>query len=93
MVAGFNYALYKYLKTIPERKNQNITRTYNQFEKSVKVAKPLRIIGTILFMALMTMWLDIVKFKYESYFSLLVMAILLSYVLLGVIFIRKASRF
>ena len=92
MAAGFNYALLKYLRTIPTESNQKSMKRFNQFEENVKIAKPLRITGSILFMILMVMWLDLVEFKYEGYFSILVIAILLTYVLWGVIFLNKQLK-
>ncbi|WP_339878597.1 hypothetical protein [uncultured Algoriphagus sp.] len=92
MAAGFNYALLKYLRTIPTESNQKSMKRFNQFEENVKIAKPLRMTGSILFMILMVMWLDLVEFKYEGYFSLVVMAILLTYVLWGVIFFNKQPK-
>jgi len=64
----------------------------NQYEETVKIAKPLRMVGSILFMILMIMWLDIIEFEYESYFYLLVLTVLLTYVLLGVLFFNKQLK-
>jgi hypothetical protein len=38
------------------------------------------------------MWLDIIEFEYESYFYLLVLTVLLTYVLLGVLFFNKQLK-
>lgn len=64
----------------------------NQYEETVKIAKPLRMVGSILFMILMIMWLDIIEFEYESYFYLLVLTVLLTYILLGVLFFNKQLK-
>jgi hypothetical protein len=99
MAAGFNYALLKYLKGTQQeedgnnqQKSGNSMKRLNLYEETVKIAKPLRMVGSILFMILMIMWLDIIEFEYESYFYLLVLTVLLTYVLLGVLFFNKQLK-
>lgn len=54
---------------------------FNQFEKTVKIAKPLGMIDLVFFMFQMILWLDIIEFEYDRYVFLLVIIPLLSYIL------------
>ncbi|MCH7415636.1 hypothetical protein MM213_19195 [Belliella sp. R4-6] len=45
MATGINYSLFKYLKAFPsEKSNLYYMNPFNQFEKTVKIAKPLRLV-------------------------------------------------
>ncbi|UZD24548.1 hypothetical protein PBT90_14250 [Algoriphagus halophytocola] len=92
MGAGVNFVLIKYISTIPIESIKGSMKRSNQFEQTVKIAKPLRMTGSILFMILMLMWLDVLEFEYEGYYSLLVMAVLLTYVVWAMIFYTKQLK-
>ncbi|AFL86228.1 hypothetical protein Belba_3742 [Belliella baltica DSM 15883] len=65
---------------------------FNQFEKTVKIAKPLRMIGLVFFMFQMILWLDIIEFEYDRHVFLLVIIPLLSYIFLAIQFHNSRQK-
>jgi positive regulator of sigma E activity len=95
MATGFNYALFKHFKTSGlEKKKGNHQKPFkhSDFEKNVKFAKPLRIVGMILFAVLMLSWTDFVEINLHSGFSLIVIAVLITYFFLAVNYYRKEIK-
>ncbi|MCH7399565.1 hypothetical protein MM236_16295 [Belliella sp. DSM 107340] len=93
MATGINYSLFKYLKAFPsEKSNLYYMNPFNQFEKTVKIAKPLRMIGLVFFMFQMILWLDIIEFEYDRYVFFLVIVPLLSYIFLAINFYNSRQK-
>lgn len=64
----------------------------NLFEKTVKIAKLLMIIGLVFFMFQMILWLDIIDFEYARYVFFLVFIPLLSYIFLAIHFHNSRQK-
>lgn len=65
---------------------------FNQFEKTVKIAKPLRMIGLVFFMFQMILWLDIIEFEYERYVFFLAIVPLPCYIFLAINFYNSRQK-
>lgn len=75
------------------KKNKSyFSKSYSQFESEVKFAKPIRIVGMLLFFVLMLSWIDLIRINLHPYFSLLVLAVLMTYFFMGVNYYRKKMR-
>lgn len=93
MAAGSNYALFKYVKFSPlEKSKRTHLNSYSQFEKEVKIAKSLRIVGMILFAVLMLSWIDFINLNLPKYFGLFVLTILLLQFFLAINYYRKKLK-
>lgn len=72
-----------------EKENMN---SFNKFESDFKIAKPLRIVGSILFMVQLAVWSELVNFKYAEYLFILVALFLLPYIFMLSLYVNNKLK-
>jgi hypothetical protein len=89
MGAGFWYALVRFLRSNTAEHLPQKPLDITDFERKVKIAKPLRIVGMSFLILQLLVWLEVFRFRYDESLSLLVIVFLLAYILALVIFGRR----
>lgn len=89
MLAGFNYALFKYLNINSEEREEQKIKFSNKFESEVKIAKPLRFVGLVSIFVLLVDRFGLFTVVYSEYLYLLVIFLFLPYFFMWMYYLKK----